>query len=121
MKVIFAEVFLFYVRVINKMKMMCCTFILKNVINCTDESRTASSVNRYTRNKYIFHTKPNTFFSNIYNTLAIRSISPSTLRMPFAEQQCLFRRFFRFALAENSDGSVSIKHRQRNDTCSLHC
>ena len=41
----------FYVRVINRMKLMCCTFILKNIINCTDESRTASSVNRYTRNK----------------------------------------------------------------------
>ena len=69
MKAIFPEVFLFYVRVINKMKLMCCTFILKNVINCTDESRTASSINRYTRNKYIFHTQPNTFFSNIYNTI----------------------------------------------------
>ena len=68
MKAIFPEVFLFYVRVINKMKLMCCTFILKNVINFTDESRTTSSVNRYTRNKHIFHKEPNTFFSNIYNT-----------------------------------------------------
>ena len=64
---IFPEVFLFDVRVINKMKLMRCTFILKNFINRTDESSTVSSVIRYTRNKYIFHTKPNTFFSNIYN------------------------------------------------------
>ena len=68
MKVIFPEVFLFYVRVINQMKLMCCTFILKNDINCTDESRTASSINRYTRNKYILYTLPNTFFSNINDT-----------------------------------------------------
>ena len=68
MKAIFPELFLFFIRVINKMKLMCCTFILKNVINYTDESRTASSVNSYTRNKYIFHAEQNTFFSNIYNT-----------------------------------------------------
>ena len=67
MKAIFPEVFLFYVWVINKMKLMCWKFFLKNVINCTDESRTVSSVNRYTRNKYIFHTELDTFFSNIYN------------------------------------------------------
>ena len=68
MKAIFLEVFFFYVQVINKLKLMSCTFILKNVINWTDENRAASCVNRHTRNKFIFHTEPNTFFSNIYNT-----------------------------------------------------
>ena len=56
------------VRVINKMKLMRCTFILKNVINCTGESRTVSSFNRYTRNKNIFHSELKTFFSNIQYT-----------------------------------------------------
>ena len=48
---------------------MRCMIILKNFINRINESRTAWSVNRYTRNKYIFHTEPTTLFSNIYNTL----------------------------------------------------
>lgn len=67
MKAVFPEVLFFDIRVINKIKLMRCTFILKNFINCTDEIRIVSSVNRYTWSKYIFHTKPNTFFSKIYN------------------------------------------------------
>ena len=77
MKVIFPGLFFFYVRVINKMKLTRCAFILKNFINCTDEIRTASSVNRYDRNKHIFHTELNTFFSNIYNTIGSVSLSLS--------------------------------------------
>ena len=87
MKAIFPEVFPFYVRVINEMKLKCCTFILKNVINYTDESRAASSVNRYTRNKYIFLTEPNTFFSISITRLCfnantfLRRVSSNTLRL----------------------------------------
>ena len=47
---------------------MCYVFVLKNVINSTHESRTAWSVNHYTRSKYIFHTERNIFFRNIYKT-----------------------------------------------------
>ena len=72
MKAIFLEVYFFDVLVSNKMKLMRYKFILKNFINCTDECRTASIVNRYTRNKYVFHTEPNTFFLNICNTFGCK-------------------------------------------------
>ena len=47
---------------------MSCRFILKKFSNCNDKRRTASSVNHYTWNKYIFHTEPSIFLSNNYNT-----------------------------------------------------
>ena len=111
MKAIFPEVFFLYVRVINKMKLMRCTFILKNVIDDTDESRTVSSVNRYTRNKYTFNSEPNTFFSNIYNTFrdkifigfCIKNVICSHVR-----NSNMFWHLFYLALAEYGGGSVSM-------------
>ena len=112
MKAIFPEMFLFYVRVINKMKLMCCTFVLKNVINCTDQSRTASSINRYTRNKYIFHTQSNTFFSNIYNTFGDKIFIAFCIKNAICphvqNSNVYFDVFFRLALVECSGGSVSM-------------
>ena len=72
---------------------MCFIFILNNVINCTDESRTARSVNHYTRNKYIYHMKPNTFLSNIYNTfghkifIVLRRTARYVLTFIFVQRQ----------------------------------
>ena len=83
---------------------MRCTFILNNVLNCTVESRTASDINHNTRNKYIFHTEPKTFFSNIHNTFGdkifIGFCIKNIICPPYAEQPYLFWRLFQLALAE---------------------
>ena len=73
-----AESFFFDVRVTNKMKLMLCIFILKNFINCTDESRTASGV------KDTSFTPNRTYSLAISTTLwAIMYLSASVWRMPF--------------------------------------
>ena len=81
-------------------------FDLSNVINCTDESRTASSINPYSRNKYIFHTQPNTFFSNFYNTFGDKIFIAFYIKnviCPYVQNSNI-----RLALAEYSGGSVSM-------------
>ena len=112
MKASFPDVFLFYVRVINKMKLICCTFIVKNVINCTDESRIATSVDRSSRNKYIFHTQSNAFFSNIYNTFGDKifiAFCIKNVNCPHVQNSNIcFDVFIRLALAKYSGGSVSM-------------
>ena len=55
---------------------------------------------------------------------AIRSLSPSALRMsfvPMCRTELSVLTSFCLALAECSGGSVSMQHHQRNDTSSLQC
>lgn len=73
MEAVFPEMWFFDHYVMNKMKLMRCIFIFKNFINSTDERRIATSVNRYTWNKYRLNIY-NTFGDKIFISFCIENV-----------------------------------------------